>query len=54
MTLPSTDALLQQQKSDYESVVAACNAVSGCVGITIWDYTDKVKLRIVIPKQLTT
>ncbi|PAV18017.1 glycoside hydrolase family 10 [Pyrrhoderma noxium] len=41
MTLPSTDALLQQQKSDYESVVAACNAVSGCVGITIWDYTDK-------------
>ncbi|KII85155.1 glycoside hydrolase family 10 protein [Plicaturopsis crispa FD-325 SS-3] len=41
MTLPSTDALLAQQKTDYESVIAACRAVSGCVGTTIWDYTDK-------------
>ncbi|TFK40448.1 endo-1,4-beta-xylanase C precursor [Crucibulum laeve] len=41
MTLPSTDALLAQQKKDYQTVVAACKAVSGCIGVTIWDYTDK-------------
>ena len=42
MTLPSTDALLSQQQTDYENVVKACQAVDGCVGTTIWDYTDKV------------
>lgn len=42
MTLPSTDALLAQQKADYETVIAICNAVPKCIGITIWDYTDKV------------
>ena len=41
MTLPSTDALLAQQSTDYASTVKACLAVTGCVGITIWDYTDK-------------
>lgn len=41
MTLPSTPALLQAQKSDYTLVVQACMAVSRCVGITIWDWTDK-------------
>nr|BBC47920.1 xylanase [Penicillium sp.] len=41
MTLPSTDALLAQQKTDYASTVAACAQTSGCVGITIWDWTDK-------------
>ncbi|KIJ64217.1 glycoside hydrolase family 10 protein [Hydnomerulius pinastri MD-312] len=39
--LPATDADLEQQKADYESVVGVCMAVSGCVGVTIWDYTDK-------------
>jgi endo-1,4-beta-xylanase len=42
LTLPATDALLAQQKKDYQTVIAACKAVSRCVGITIWDYTDKV------------
>ena len=42
MTLPATDALLAQQKTDYMNVIAAWNAVKGCIGITIWDYTDKV------------
>lgn len=42
MTLPSTDALLAQQKTDYETVITACNAVPGCVGVTLWDYTDLV------------
>jgi endo-1,4-beta-xylanase len=40
MTLPETPALLAQQKADYQTVVSACNAVAGCVGVTIWDYTD--------------
>lgn len=43
MTLPETDALLAQQAKDYESVVQACMDVEKCVGITIWDYTDKVR-----------
>ncbi|KAG5729941.1 Endo-1,4-beta-xylanase [Termitomyces sp. T112] len=41
MTLPVTAELLEQQKKDYETVVSACNAVPACIGITIWDYTDK-------------
>lgn len=42
MTLPETAALLDQQKSDYQTVVSACMQVEKCVGITLWDYTDKV------------
>lgn len=41
MTLPATQALLEQQQKDYQTVIAACEAVEGCIGITIWDYTDK-------------
>jgi len=41
MTLPSTDALLAQQKTDYTNTVAACVAEKKCIGITIWDWTDK-------------
>ncbi|KAJ5779838.1 hypothetical protein N7457_007558 [Penicillium paradoxum] len=41
MTLPSTDALLAQQSTDYRNSVAACVANTKCVGVTIWDYTDK-------------
>lgn len=55
--LPATDADLEQQKADYMAVVETCMAVSGCVGVTVWDYTDKVrsavallfKLIIIIP-----
>jgi len=42
MKLPAINADLEQQKVDYMSVVQTCMAVSGCVGITVWDYTDKV------------
>lgn len=42
MTLPATAALLAQQQRDYQTVIAACKAVAGCVGVTLWDYTDKV------------
>ncbi|KAG6857402.1 hypothetical protein H0H87_004764 [Tephrocybe sp. NHM501043] len=41
MTLPVTSALLAQQQKDYQTVVSACRAVSGCIGITVWDWTDK-------------
>lgn len=42
MDLPVTPEKLEQQKKDYETVVTACKNVKRCVGITIWDYTDKV------------
>ncbi|KAJ8519061.1 hypothetical protein ONZ45_g3966 [Pleurotus djamor] len=41
MTLPVTPEKLAQQKADYKKVMAACAAVPACVGVTIWDYTDK-------------
>lgn len=41
MTLPETAALLEQQKADYQTVISACKAVKGCVGVTLWDFTDK-------------
>lgn len=41
MTLPATDALLAQQKQDYETVIKACAAIPKCVGVTLWDFTDK-------------
>jgi len=39
--LPATAADLEQQKSDFQSVVQACEMVSACVGVTVWDFTDK-------------
>lgn len=40
-SLPPTDAEIEQQATDYVSVVNACLQVDGCVGITIWDFYDK-------------
>ncbi|KAF2972362.1 hypothetical protein GQX73_g1085 [Xylaria multiplex] len=40
-SLPSTASGLQQQATDYTAVTKACLAEKACVGITIWDYTDK-------------
>ncbi|KAI1123356.1 carbohydrate-binding module family 1 protein [Nemania abortiva] len=39
--LPSTASGLAQQATDYATVTKACLATKACVGITIWDYTDK-------------
>lgn len=41
LKLPSTDAQLAQQSTDYQAVAAACVKNTDCVGITIWDWTDK-------------
>ena len=40
-TLPYNTTGQIQQAKDYEGTVAACRQVSRCVGITLWDYTDK-------------
>jgi len=39
--LPETAALREQQKSDFQSVVQACEMTAACVGVTVWDFTDK-------------
>jgi endo-1,4-beta-xylanase len=41
MRLPRDAAKDRQQAADYGAVTRACMAVSRCVGITLWDYTDK-------------
>ncbi|GAB2918198.1 endo-1,4-beta-xylanase [Streptomyces mayteni] len=40
MPLPSDAAKLQRQADDYGAVVGACMAVDGCVGVTVWGFTD--------------
>jgi endo-1,4-beta-xylanase len=40
-SLPSTTSGQQQQAVDYVNVVGACLDVKACVGVTIWDFTDK-------------
>ncbi|KAI1796951.1 endo-1,4-B-xylanase A [Ganoderma leucocontextum] len=41
MPTPASQANLAQQQKDYQSVTQACMNVEGCVGITVWDFTDK-------------
>lgn len=41
MTLPRDTTKDTQQATDYTNVVKACVAVTRCVGVTVWDYTDK-------------
>jgi len=40
MALPADSGKLAQQKADFKSVVAACAAVTRCVNITVWGFTD--------------
>ena len=44
-TLPPSVEGLEQQRRDYETIVGACAVVPGCVGVTVWDFTDKVGVR---------
>ncbi|WP_344956101.1 endo-1,4-beta-xylanase, partial [Actinomadura miaoliensis] len=41
MQLPADSTKLATQATWYSDVTKACLAVSRCVGVTIWDYTDK-------------
>jgi endo-1,4-beta-xylanase len=41
MPLPETSAQDATQVTYYSNVVKACMAITRCVGITIWDFTDK-------------
>ncbi|MFD8394258.1 endo-1,4-beta-xylanase [Streptomyces sp. NPDC059680] len=41
MQLPATEEKLAEQASWYRQLTEACLAVRRCVGVTIWDYTDK-------------
>ncbi|MFJ2161092.1 MULTISPECIES: endo-1,4-beta-xylanase [unclassified Streptomyces] len=41
MQLPATDDKLTEQATWYRDLTEACLAVRRCVGVTIWDYTDK-------------
>ncbi|MFJ6793972.1 endo-1,4-beta-xylanase [Streptomyces sp. NPDC091268] len=41
MQLPADTAKTATQSSYYRQVVEACLAVERCVGLTVWDYTDK-------------
>ncbi|KOV89301.1 endo-1,4-beta-xylanase [Streptomyces sp. NRRL B-3648] len=41
MQLPATGEKLAEQAAWYRDLTAACLAVRRCVGVTIWDYTDK-------------
>jgi endo-1,4-beta-xylanase len=41
MLLPADDAKLAAQADWYRDLTSACLSVRRCVGITVWDYTDK-------------
>ncbi len=41
MQLPTTEEKLAQQAEWYGDLTEACLSVRRCVGITLWDYTDK-------------
>lgn len=38
--LPPNATTEAQQVQDYYNTVAACVAVDGCIGITVWDFDD--------------
>jgi endo-1,4-beta-xylanase len=40
-TLPPTEAALQQQAQDYAAIVGSCLDVKECVGVTLWQFTDR-------------
>ena len=44
MPTPATEANLMQQQQDYQSVIDMCMSVEGCIGMTVWDWTDKVRV----------
>lgn len=41
-SVPADATAIEQQATDYTAVVSACLQVDGCVGVTVWDFDDKV------------
>lgn len=41
LKLPATEEQLEQQAKDYKTIVGACRKTTNCIGITIWDFTDR-------------
>ncbi|KAL2826208.1 glycoside hydrolase superfamily [Aspergillus cavernicola] len=39
--LPTSATTLAQQSTDFQNLVQSCVETIGCVGFTIWDWTDK-------------
>ena len=40
-SLPPSSSAIAQQANDWVNIVLSCFDVARCVGLTIWDYTDK-------------
>jgi endo-1,4-beta-xylanase len=40
-SLPASDADREQQAKDYVAAVGSCLDVEACVGVTVWQFTDK-------------
>ncbi|KAJ4286360.1 Glycoside hydrolase, 10 [Collariella sp. IMI 366227] len=40
-SLPASSAAVITQANDYANVVGSCLDVAGCIGVTVWSYTDK-------------
>jgi endo-1,4-beta-xylanase len=38
---PISPKEVEQQAKDFGNAIAACSSVKRCVGVTIWDFTDK-------------
>lgn len=45
-SVPASASAQQQQATDYVTVVSACLAVKNCVGVTVWDFDDQVRIAI--------
>ncbi|KAG7289389.1 Endo-1,4-beta-xylanase 5 [Staphylotrichum longicolle] len=39
--LPTSEADREQQAADYVAAVGSCLDVEGCVGVTVWQFTDR-------------
>ena len=39
--LPPSESALKQQSDDYAALVGSCLDVKECVGVTVWQFTDK-------------
>ncbi|KAL2263957.1 hypothetical protein VTK26DRAFT_3951 [Humicola hyalothermophila] len=40
-SLPASQSALAQQGIDFANVVGSCLDVEGCIGVTVWSFTDK-------------